>query len=274
MCVRRREALRLRRARLHVRHGEPSQTRTCKHTPLRRAPTHGGRKEPRTLCPPCRRSAGPRARQPAASVAARPGRCASPRGIMVPWGVHVPPKHSLGPRSPLQADSGALVRHVRVHSGLRPALCTWPNCDYSGTDHSNLARHYITHLGVRPFTCPEPSCTYAAAQKCSLDSHVSRRHTRSRDHPCPGEGCEYAAYHSGDLRAHCKRCSWPGAGDWLLSTTRRRTARSSKVNSIEKAAMNAARVSTVHQQPPPHLDFQGGFTPDGLLVRTGRSFRR
>ena len=116
------------------------------------------------------------------------------------------------------ADSGALVRHVRVHSGAKPALCNWEGCDYCATDHSNLARHYITHLRVRPFTCPDPGCTYAAAQNSSLNSHTRRgSHTRSRDYPCQAAGCDYTACHSRDLRAHSKRCRWPGAAIPLMS---------------------------------------------------------
>ena len=115
------------------------------------------------------------------------------------------------------ADSGALVRHVRIHSGAKPARCPWEGCDYCAPDYSNLARHYDTHLGVKRFKCKEPGCTYAAAQNCALTSHKRRRHLRSRDYPCLAAGCGYAANHSGDLRAHSRRCKWPGAAIPIVS---------------------------------------------------------
>ena len=36
-------------------------------------------------------------------------------------------------------------------------------------------------------------------QKGTLDSHIQRKHIRSRDFPCDEPGCKYAAVTKGDL---------------------------------------------------------------------------
>ena len=101
---------------------------------------------------------------------------------------------------------------MRIHTGEKPALCSWAGCDFAASDHSNLTRHYKTHLGERPFACPEPGCTYAASQRSTLASHTRRLHrVRSRDFPCTGAGCDYVAVQRADLRSHAKRCKRPGA---------------------------------------------------------------
>ena len=141
------------------------------------------------------------------------------------------------------ADSGALRRHQRRHTGEKPvsqsgsgnsvgvaltgchcpdaclravcaqAVCDYPGCGYSCTDFSNLARHKRTHTGARPFQCQHPGCDYKASQYGTLMSHVQRRHSRKRDYPCTAEGCSYAAVHPGDLRSHVReQASAHGAG--------------------------------------------------------------
>ena len=47
------------------------------------------------------------------------------------------------------ADSGAVTRHERQHTGARPAKCDFPGCTYAAPDYSNPGRHLRTHTQVR-----------------------------------------------------------------------------------------------------------------------------
>ena len=49
-------------------------------------------------------------------------------------------------------------------------------------------------------------CSYSAIQRGTLNSHIMRKHNRSRKFHCPAEECSYSAVHPGDLRSHVKRC--------------------------------------------------------------------
>ena len=51
--------------------------------------------------------------------------------------------------------------------------------------------HLISHL--------THALNQTATQKGTVDSHIQRKHIRSRDFPCDEPGCKYAAVTKGDL---------------------------------------------------------------------------
>ena len=60
------------------------------------------------------------------------------------------------------ADSSAVTRHNRQHTGETPAVCKFPGCSYKGPDFSNLGRHTRVHTTrERPFD--DPDCGYTSA---------------------------------------------------------------------------------------------------------------
>lgn len=82
-----------------------------------------------------------------------------------------------------------LIRHSRLHSGVRPYRCNRCGQEFSRSDHLNT--HLRTHtgdylncrvilvfflndsiLGEKPYTCPHPKCSYAACRKDMITRHL------------------------------------------------------------------------------------------------------
>jgi uncharacterized Zn-finger protein len=61
---------------------------------------------------------------------------------------------------------------MRVHSGDRPYVCTWPGCNYASAGSGHVARHMRTHTGDRPYKCKVEGCGYAASQSGHLQTHI------------------------------------------------------------------------------------------------------
>lgn len=70
-----------------------------------------------------------------------------------------------------------LIRHSRLHSGIRPYRCNRCGQEFSRSDHLNT--HLRTHTGEKPYSCPHPKCTYAACRKDMITRHL-KVHTKNR----------------------------------------------------------------------------------------------
>ncbi|CAF0734356.1 unnamed protein product [Brachionus calyciflorus] len=75
------------------------------------------------------------------------------------------------------ARSDMLIRHSRLHSGVRPYRCNRCGQEFSRSDHLNT--HLRTHTGEKPYSCTYPKCTYAACRKDMITRHM-KVHNKNR----------------------------------------------------------------------------------------------
>ncbi|KAF2744615.1 hypothetical protein M011DRAFT_496134 [Sporormia fimetaria CBS 119925] len=80
-----------------------------------------------------------------------------------------------------------LARHERIHSGIRPHVCEYPNCGKQFIQRSALTVHMRVHTGEKPHMCER--CGKPFSDSSSLARH-RRIHSGKRPYKCPYADCQ------------------------------------------------------------------------------------
>ncbi|KAK3711134.1 hypothetical protein LTR37_009921 [Vermiconidia calcicola] len=80
-----------------------------------------------------------------------------------------------------------LARHERIHSGVRPHVCDYPNCGKQFIQRSALTVHSRVHTGEKPHMCER--CGKPFSDSSSLARH-RRIHSGKRPYKCPYADCQ------------------------------------------------------------------------------------
>ncbi|KAI8635600.1 hypothetical protein F5Y19DRAFT_461187 [Xylariaceae sp. FL1651] len=80
-----------------------------------------------------------------------------------------------------------LARHERIHSGIRPHVCDYPNCGKQFIQRSALTVHQRVHTGEKPHMCER--CGKPFSDSSSLARH-RRIHSGKRPYKCPYADCQ------------------------------------------------------------------------------------
>ncbi|KFY84711.1 hypothetical protein V500_09059 [Pseudogymnoascus sp. VKM F-4518 (FW-2643)] len=80
-----------------------------------------------------------------------------------------------------------LARHERIHSGIRPHVCDYPNCGKQFIQRSALTVHARVHTGEKPHMCER--CGKRFSDSSSLARH-RRIHSGKRPYKCPYADCQ------------------------------------------------------------------------------------
>ena len=69
-------------------------------------------------------------------------------------------------------ENSKLIRHMIVHTGEQPYICSFGTCGKGFSLEFNLRTHMRIHTGEKPYHCTAVGCGYKFAQKTNLNSHV------------------------------------------------------------------------------------------------------
>ena len=80
-------------------------------------------------------------------------------------------------RKSQSSSGGSKKRKTRPNVTVpKKYACTHQGCGRFFVDSAHLIRHQRIHLGVKPFSCTWPDCNFAAAQRATVTRHVRSVH--------------------------------------------------------------------------------------------------
>ncbi|TGZ84345.1 hypothetical protein EX30DRAFT_104894 [Ascodesmis nigricans] len=80
-----------------------------------------------------------------------------------------------------------LARHERIHTGVKPHVCDYPDCGKTFIQRSALTVHTRVHTGEKPHMCD--TCAKCFSDSSSLARH-RRIHSGKRPYKCPYANCQ------------------------------------------------------------------------------------
>ena len=97
-----------------------------------------------------------------------------------------------------------LIVHARRHTGEKPHICNFKNCNKAYSRLENLKTHIRSHTGEKPYVCEFPNCEKSFSNASDRAKHMTRTHTNVKQFACKILNCNKRYTDPSSLRKHVK----------------------------------------------------------------------